>query len=44
MILKITEYKAKSRAGEEYFEYFSGYGWKSYGITEISKEDYEEYD
>ena len=28
---------------EEYFEYFSGGGWRSYGITEICKETYEEF-
>lgn len=28
---------------EEYFEYFEGFGWKSYGVSEICKEDYEEF-
>lgn len=41
---KWTAFEKDGRYYEEYFEYFHDLGWKSYGITEICKEDFEEFD
>lgn len=40
---KWTAFEKDGRYYEEYFEYFEYCGWKSYGISEICKEDYEEF-
>ena len=40
---KWTAFEKDGKYWQEYFEYFEGSGWRSYGTTEICKEDYEEF-